>query len=156
MVVQSAYAPIALLLLIAVVITVTVYHKQLRAMQGQLQAVTESSTQQLHNDLLKLSIGDSDVLEVWRAEFSNTSTGDFKRHLFVNLHLALLEVAFHLGRLTNDQVLREIQSHSPNSHYRAFWARARAHRQRMLEVEDMKAKTFYDMCEDAFAEKART
>jgi hypothetical protein len=81
---MSAYEKWSLVLqslfLLAGVLTVIVYYRQLRAMQGQLQALLQTSTRASHVEFLKLTISDNDIADVWRADMAMLDFKTFKQH----------------------------------------------------------------------------
>lgn len=142
------------LVLVAGAVTVSVYYWQLRAMQGQLRALLETSTRTSHLDLLKLVISDADIAEVWRADVPALNSTGFKQHVFVNLHLAHVETLFELGRLAKEQVEAELKEHFSNRYYRQFWEGARAHRLSMSTGASQKARIFHSLCERVYSATA--
>jgi len=106
------------LILVAGVLTVIVYYRQLKIMENQLKALLETSIRSSHLDLLKLAISDEDLREVWRAEQPGLDSTQFKQHIFVNLHLAHLATLFELGRLQQEHLEAALKVHFANSYHK--------------------------------------
>ena len=137
------------LILVAGVLTVFVYYRQLKAMENQLKALLETSNQSSHLDLLKLAISDEDVRKVWQAELPTLDSIQFKQHVFVNLHLAHLATLFELGRLKREHLEASLKVHFANSYYRDFWENGRWFRD-----NTEKQRIFRVLCENAYSTAA--
>lgn len=133
------------LILVAGVLTVIVYYRQLKTMEGQLRALLETSIRSSHLDLLKLVISDEELRKVWQVEQPRLDSIQCKQHVFVNLHLAHLATLFELERLEKEQLEASLKVHFANSYYRDFWEKGR-----WLRANTEKERIFRVLCENAY------
>lgn len=151
---MSCYEKYSLILqafiLIGAVATVIIYYRILKATQNQVKAMLESSIRSMHHELLRISIGDKDILEVFRGTHQDLSSEELKRHLFVNLSLSHIETLFKLGYLNPEQLAIEINHNSQNPYFKAFWAKARQQKLQIVKTGSKKEKAFFEICEKAY------
>ena len=109
-------ATIGVLTIIVLAITAGIFFRQLRAMKNQLIDLSGTSTQESLKELYKLALQDTDIQEIWRSEYPDLSSEEFKRDIFIRLHLEHMSHLFESGRVTKDKIMDVLNDHFKNKY----------------------------------------
>lgn len=132
--------------------TARIYFLQLQSMQKQLTISLEASVRMAHLDLLKIALSDDDILSVWQSEIDPQDKSRARQHMFVSLHLSHLETLYRLERITDAQVLKNLEIRKDNQAYKQFWAVAAKYRRDSLDPKDNYGNVFHNQCVQVFGQ----
>ena len=92
---------------------------------GELHRTAEAALRGLHLELLKMSIDDPDLAEVWPALASNTSQVRNKQFLYANLIFQYQWTAFRTGDYSESDVMESLRYLFTSPIMREYWEAAR-------------------------------
>ena len=109
---------IGVLTLAAVVITA-------KAQFRELKRTAAAELRMMHLEILKMSVNDAELAEVWPAFHPNLSPTLNRQYLYANIIYQFHWTSLKLGEATDEQVLASMHYLFTNSIMRGYWAAAR-------------------------------
>ncbi|MFE2426058.1 DUF6082 family protein [Streptomyces sp. NPDC059373] len=102
--------------------------EEMRRSAGELHRSAEAELRGLHMQLLKMSIDDPDLAEVWPPLAPGLSFKRSRQYSYANLIYAHLLLGHSLGTLSDREALGHMRSIAATPVFREYWAAARAMR----------------------------
>ncbi|GCD36566.1 hypothetical protein OEIGOIKO_04330 [Streptomyces chrestomyceticus JCM 4735] len=104
---------------------------EMRRSAGELHRSAEADLRHLHMDLLKMSIGDPELAEVWPAFAPELTPKENRQYLYANLIYCHSMLAHKLEMLDDREALGHLRYIVRSPAFRGYWESARSMRAEM-------------------------
>lgn len=144
------------LALACVIYTIFLQHKELKLQREELkltrQELTKTSDTGLrlfHFELMKMSINDPELHEVWNFRDLKTRK-DEKQHTYVSAIFNYWSLLFGNSLISADQFKPVAESYMGAPVFRAFWERNREYRNKIAQAGTDDDKVFHELWDRAY------
>jgi hypothetical protein len=103
--------------------------KEMRRSAGELHRSAEAELRGLHMQLLKMSIGDPELAEVWQEPVPHLSVKRNRQYLYANLIYCHSMLLHKLGMVTDREAIGHMRHVLGNAIFQDYWEAGRSVRQ---------------------------